>query len=1220
MNRTFLLLISAAVALFPGPISVATADDAAKVKKIFADPPREYSSGPLWTWNDNLTEQHIRLTMRDLASQKVKQVWVHPRPGLLTPYLSPEWFRLWKIALDEAEKLDMNVWIYDENSYPSGFAGGLVPEAMPESRGRGLVFTEHEQPARPGKDVVAVYSITADGCKNVTTAARSDKPLPKGRYLVARVRRARSSKWFAGKYYVDLLMPGVTEKFLEITMEAYRREIGEQFGKRVPGVFTDEPQIHPAGGLPWTDHLPKAFKKRWGYSLLDHLPSLTRPVGDWRRVRHNYFQVLMEQFIHRWAKPFYEYCAKHNLEFTGHYWEHSWPNCRGVPDNMALAAWQHRPGIDILFNRYGEGTHAQFGNVRSVKELGSVANQLGRKRTISETFGGSGWDMRLEDIKRQTDWQYALGLNTLNECLSFITIRGVRKGDYPQSLSYHEPWWEAYHVLAGYFTRLSVAMSHGKQVNPTLVIEPTTTAWMYQRGRELGPLGDTFQQIVTKLAKDQVEFDIGSEYIMAQHGSVKAKQLVVGKARYDTVVLPPLTENLNQATIKLLKAYLQGGGTVLCCGKPPSRVDGKASPEGQSLAKLGGWKQVEASALTGILRGRVTDGFAVRRKAGDKGILYSLRRQLDDGDLLFLANTSITHATRGTIESKARGVQRWVAETGKQEAYPFKQTASGTAAEFDLPPVGSLLLFLSKTPIRPAPVRKTETKSISPTGPTQVKRIAPNVLVVDYLDVTAGKETKKSINNYRATAFAFAANGMKFNPAMAAIQFRDEYLSMKFPKESGFTATYRFKIEKRLPRRLQVVVEMANHYSITCNGRQVKPIKGAWFIDRAWGKIDISSAARVGENTITLKASPFSLYHELEPIYVLGDFSVQPVSAGFVIRPPTPLKLGQQSMRHTTSVEGTMWLSGGIGFEPQHAKDRKDDGDPYLIFDLGDRCNLEQIRVFNYNQTDWTKLGVKRLTITGSATGAPDSFDVKIGTFEVKAAGSAAMPFETLAAKASDVRFVKFDILSNHNGVTYPTTEARRHFSMVGLSEVQFFGRSPGQDTSGQIDNVSVAKFSSELAARRDRRAAYLVDGSGLQIKGTGGWNRQGCPFYSAGVAYRQEFNISEKSGRYYVELPAWYGSVARVTVNDKPVGYIAYRPWKCEVTERIKPGANRVEVVVIGTLKNTLGPFHGRNSLGFVGPHTYRAAPPTGPPAGKSYQTIDYGLFAPFKLKHRTP
>ena len=72
----------------------------------------------------------------------MKQAFVHPRPGLMTPYLSDDWFRLWKVALDEAERLDMNVWIYDENSYPSGFAGGLVPEAMPESRGKGLHFNE----------------------------------------------------------------------------------------------------------------------------------------------------------------------------------------------------------------------------------------------------------------------------------------------------------------------------------------------------------------------------------------------------------------------------------------------------------------------------------------------------------------------------------------------------------------------------------------------------------------------------------------------------------------------------------------------------------------------------------------------------------------------------------------------------------------------------------------------------------------------------------------------------------------------------------------------------------------------------------------------------------------------------------------------------------------------------------------------------------------------
>ena len=69
--------------------------DSAAVKKLFPDPPRRYCSAPLWVWNDMLTEKQIVDTLGDLAGQKVKQVFIHPRPGLMTPYLSEEWFRLW---------------------------------------------------------------------------------------------------------------------------------------------------------------------------------------------------------------------------------------------------------------------------------------------------------------------------------------------------------------------------------------------------------------------------------------------------------------------------------------------------------------------------------------------------------------------------------------------------------------------------------------------------------------------------------------------------------------------------------------------------------------------------------------------------------------------------------------------------------------------------------------------------------------------------------------------------------------------------------------------------------------------------------------------------------------------------------------------------------------------------------------------------------------------
>src|SRR5512139_1994568 len=175
---TRLLLHAAAVSLaFPvlafRPGGGQRPDDLARLKAVFVDPPAQYSSAPLWVWNDLLTDEMVLGTMRDLAAQKVKQVFIHPRPGLMTPYLSPEWFRLWKLALKEAERLDMKVWIYDENSYPSGFAGGFVPEAMPESQGRGLRLKELSAPPEWSGDTLAVFALDGDTPRDVTAQTRA---------------------------------------------------------------------------------------------------------------------------------------------------------------------------------------------------------------------------------------------------------------------------------------------------------------------------------------------------------------------------------------------------------------------------------------------------------------------------------------------------------------------------------------------------------------------------------------------------------------------------------------------------------------------------------------------------------------------------------------------------------------------------------------------------------------------------------------------------------------------------------------------------------------------------------------------------------------------------------------------------------------------------------------------------------------------------------------
>ena len=1002
--------------------------DSAQVKQVFADPPREYSSGPLWVWNDRLTPEQIVSTMRDMAAQHVMQVFVHPRPGLMTPYLSDEWFDLWRVALREAERLDMNVWIYDENSYPSGFAGGFVPRLMPEARGRGLHFRETNSPQWQD-NTLAVFRRNQDQADNVSDAVKAGDTLPAGTYLVAEVRRATDRAWTGGGPYVDLLYPGVTEKFLEVTLEAYRREIGHEFGHRVPGCFTDEPEVYPAGGLSWTPDLPEQFEKQWGYSLIDNLASLNKEVGNWRTVRHNFYQTILRLFIERWAKPYYEYCEKHDLEFTGHYWEHGWPGASRGPDNMAMAAWQQRPGIDTLMNQYSEGPNAQFGNIRACREVSSLANQLGRERTLVEIYGAGGWDLRFEDMKRIGDWLQVLGVNTLNEHLSYVTLRGARKRDHPQSFSYHEPWWQDYHVMADYFTRVTAALTQGEQINHILVLEPTTTAWMYQGHPKLKSIGDTFSLLLKRLEMAQVEYDLGCENTMADHGSVQGKALVIGERSYSVVVLPSAVENLDSSTGRLLARFVRAGGTVYRVLQEdthnwPVYVDGTRSPRLQRLAQSSNWKTVEADKAASVLSALHTGGhFNIRRTAGDRGILFHHRRHLADGQVLFLANTSDTAPSSGVITSGMKGIEQWDLNAGRSAAYTFAKTAAGVQAEFSLQPCESLLLFLSSKPCEARPDTEEALVNVAASGSVEVKRTHPNVLTLDYVDIAAKGETRKNVYFYQANQFAFQKNGMNRNPWDSAVQYKDELITRTFPQDSGFSATYSFAIEKAVPGNLAIVIERPDLYTITCNGQPVQWNRTQWWLDKAFGKIDIADLAKTGRNTVTIEASPFTIYHELEPAYVLGDFTLKSASPGFVITPDKPLDVSRQ------------------------------------------------------------------------------------------------------------------------------------------------------------------------------------------------GWHEQGHPFYSAGVAYTQVFDVARPEGRYEVSLPDWYGSTARVKVNGKLAGRLVSRPWTCDVTDLIKPGQNSVQVEVIGTLKNTLGPHHNNPGLGTAWPSMFQRGAKSGPPSGDAYHTVAYGLFEPFVL-----
>jgi len=90
---------------------------------------------------------------------------------------------------------------------------------------------------------------------------------------------------------------------------------------------------------------------------------------------------------------------------------------------------------------------------------------------------------------------------------------------------------------------------------------------------------------------------------------------------------------------------------------------------------------------------------------------------------------------------------------------------------------------------------------------------------------------------------------------------------------------------------------------------------------------------------------------------------------------------------------------------------------------------------------------------------------------------------------------------------------------------------------------------------------------------------------------------------------------VVKVTVNGHSTGHIVSPPWRCDATPWVLPGRNVIEVKVVGTPKNTLGPHHAGPLRGAAWPHMFQQGPDTGPPPGRRYDTIGYGLFEPFEL-----
>lgn len=1003
-------------------------DSFSTIERHFFDPPASYRTAPFMVWNGKVTEAEIDRMLKEFKDVGCGGAFIHPRPGMITEYLGDEWFSLFEHTVNKGKELGLDIWIYDENSYPSGFAGGHVPAEMPESynQGQGLELIKTDILPSNIEDYYLCFVRENNKWRDVTNNIDTYKNKNGDYYLYKKTYMGKSD-WYGGFSYVDLLVPGVTEKFIDVTMKGYEKIYKNKPENVVRGIFTDEPNISSPGGIRWTPDLFDVFQHKWGYDLKPLLPLLSEETGNWKEVRHNYMETLLQLFIDRWSKPWNQYCEENNLKWTGHYWEHGWPQMNDGPDNMAMYAWHQVPAIDMLFNQFDETEpQAQFGNIRAVKELRSSANQMGNERTLSETYGGGGWDETFKDFKRLGDWEYVLGVNFMNQHLSHMSLTGARKYDYPPVFTYVSPWWNNYRELNDYYGRLSLVLSKGIQKNNILVLEPNSTLWSYYSHVSSSPklmeIGKSFQSFVTALEQHQVEYDLGSENIIKDHGTVDKNNFIVGNASYQIVVLPPMMETLNKSTFDLLSSFVDNGGSVVSFSSPQN-IDGKENIKLSSL--------LEQSSVHTIpsLSKAVIDEYLKNIDCNitfNNGDLYHQRRQFKDGDLIFLVNSSMNESVDGVIRIPGNEVVEMDLFEGAIYSYDTSSKNDTLEIPFEIDPAGSLLLFSSKKKMNDYPRRhkKVGNQKVEALGELKINRVRENVLNIDFCDLTVkGNIYKKQHFSY-ASDIAFKTNGFESgNPWNTSVQYKRNILDRDTFSNGGFKAVYTFNINDNFDfSGMKLISERPELFSVLINGESISSIPGEWWLDRSFGVYNIGDKVKRGENIVELSVSPMSIFAEIEPVYIIGNFSVVPEKEGWSISSP-----------------------------------------------------IEKL---------------------------------------------------------------------------------------------------------------------------------YL-----------GSWKRQKQPFYSWEVNYTKDYNINNIEGEYAVKLNEWAGTVAEVYVNEKKAGMIAFNPYQLNVTSYLKKGNNQIEVRVIGSLKNLLGPHYRNPKPGLASPWHWKNIQK--PISGNDYQMNDYGLMEDFDLIH---
>ncbi len=639
----------------------------------------------------------------------------------------------------------------------------------------------------------------------------------------------------------------------------------------------------------WTPLMREEFARRRGYAIEPWLPALTGRVVESVEASERFLWDFRRTIADLLAENYYgtlrEYANRRGLTIYAEATGHGMPaiadqlQCKGRTDFPMGEFWAGRPHLD------------------DAKEAASAAHIYGQNIAATESFTSipqfAGWRREPVLFKAEGDLRLCVGINRLCfQCFAhqpwLDRVPGMSIGRWGSNLERNNTWWRpAAAAWISYLSRSQFLLQRGRFVADVV----------YFYGED-APVDFRFSRLKPEMPAGY-DFDVCNAEILRRFTVKDGSLELPSGMRYRVLVLPE-NDRMTLETLQVIQALVRHGATVMG-PRPnlsPSLVGWPDADRTLQTIAAEVWGDCDGRTVTSHRygKGQVVWGRSLAEALGtapdfmsdDRNLRFIHRRE-DGTEIYFVSNQS-DRATvaRCTFRTTGKVPELWQPDTGRRETTAMYAEHNGrTTLPLALDPFGSVFIVFRR-PSQPgqaiASIRSGRRAEFSVASGRGEFLVAPPVLTDTHTTVAVWEPGRYEIalsggRIHRVGVAALPAAQeiagpweMRFPPDLdaPAMATLPRLMSWTESAEDGIrhfsgTAVYLKTIhvsseQKELGSRLYLDLgEVKNVCEVTLNGRDLGVLWKPPF------RVDITAAARVGENRLELKVT------NLWPNRLIGD-------------------------------------------------------------------------------------------------------------------------------------------------------------------------------------------------------------------------------------------------------------------------------------------------------------------------------------------------------------